>query len=239
MDLRNSSFLKESAALRALDLVCDGMWLGLGSGSTSARFVEALGVKVAAGLKVLCVPSSEDTRAQAEQLGIPLTTLDETPHLHLTIDGADEIDDQLRLIKGGGGALLREKIVATASDQMVVIADDSKLVRTLGRFPLPVEVVRFGFAATRRMVEAMAGQAGCEGPITQRSAKGGEPFLTDQGNFILDCSFGRIPEPEVLAYALKRVPGVVEHGLFLGVADMAIVATDSGVQLLQRTQSGE
>jgi ribose 5-phosphate isomerase A len=239
MDLRDSSFLKESAALRALDLVCDGMWLGLGSGSTAARFVEALGVKVAAGLKVLCVPTSETTRAQAERLGIPLTTLDDTPHLHLTVDGADEIDDQLRLIKGGGGALLREKIVATASDQMVVIADDSKLVRTLGRFPLPVEVVRFGFAATRRMVEAMAAQAGCEGPITQRLAKGGEPFLTDQGNFILDCSFGRIPEPEVLAYALKRVPGVVEHGLFLGVADMAIVATDSGVQLLQRTPSGE
>jgi ribose 5-phosphate isomerase A len=143
------------------------------------------------------------------------------------------------LIKGGGGALLREKIVATASDQMVVIADDSKLVRTLGAFPLPVEVVRFGFAATRRMVEAMAAQAGCKGPITQRLSKGGEPFLTDQGNFILDCAFGRIPEPEVLAFALKRVPGVVEHGLFLGVADMAIVATDGGVQILQRTPSGE
>ena len=170
------------------------------------------------------MPTSEATRAQAERLGIPLTTLDDTPHLHLTVDGADEIDDQLRLIKGGGGALLREKIVATASDQMVVIADDSKLVRTLGAFPLPVEVVRFGFAATRRMVEAMAAQAGCKGPITQRLAKGGEPFLTDQGNFILDCAFGRIPEPEVLAFALKRVPGVVEHGLFLGVADMAIVA---------------
>ena len=239
MDLRDFSFLKESAALRALDLVCDGMWLGLGTGSTASRFVEALGVKVAAGLKVLCVPTSEATREQAERLGIPLTTLDDTPHLHLTVDGADEIDDQLRLIKGGGGALLREKIVATASDQMVVIADDSKLVSTLGAFPLPVEVVRFGFAATRRMVEAMAAQAGCKGPIKQRVAKGSEPFLTDQGNFILDCAFGRIPEPEVLAYALKRVPGVVEHGLFLGVADMAIVATDSGVQLLQRTPSGE
>ena len=130
--------------MRALDLVCDGMWLGLGTGSTAAKFVEALGARVAAGLKVLCVPTSEATRAQAERLGIPLSTLDETPHLHLTVDGADEIDDQLRLIKGGGGALLREKIVATASDQMVVIADDSKLVATLGRFPLPVEVVRFG-----------------------------------------------------------------------------------------------
>jgi ribose 5-phosphate isomerase A len=231
--------LKESAARAALDLVTDGMRLGLGTGSTAARFVAALGEQVAKGLNVICVPTSEATRVQAEQLGIPLTTLDETPQLDLTVDGADEIDDQLRLIKGGGGALLREKIVATASDQMVVIADDSKLVRTLGAFPLPVEVVRFGFAATRRMVEAMAAQAGCEGPIAQRLGKGGEPFLTDQGNFILDCAFGRIPEPEVLAFALKRVPGVVEHGLFLGVADMAIVATDSGVQLLQRTPSGE
>jgi ribose 5-phosphate isomerase A len=239
MDLRDTSFLKESAALRALDLVCDGMWLGLGTGSTAARFVEALGVRVAAGLRVLCVPTSEATRAQAEALGIPLTTLDETPHLHLTVDGADEIDGELRLIKGGGGALLREKIVATASDQMVVIADESKMVDRLGRFPLPVEVTQFGFAATRRMVEAMAAQAGCHGPIKQRLSKGGEPFVTDQGNFILDCAFGRIPEPEVLAFALKRVPGVVEHGLFLGVADLAIVATSGGVQLLQRTPAGE
>src|SRR6478752_3058088 len=218
--LGDSSLLKESAALRALDLVCDGMWLGLGTGSTAARVVEALGVKVAAGLRVLCVPTSEATRAQAEALGIPLTTLDETPHLHLTVDGA-------------------EKIVATASDQMVVIADDRKLVKTLGRFPLPVEVVRFGFAATRRMVEAMAAQAGCKGEITQRLGKDGAPFLTDHGNFILDCAFGSIQEPEVLAFALKRVPGVVEHGLFLGVADLAIVATPDGVQLLQRTPSSE
>lgn len=230
----NAEDLKEAAALRALDLVCDGMWLGLGTGSTAAKFVEALGSRVAAGLKVLCVPTSEATRAQAERLGIPLTTLDEKPHLHLTIDGADEIDDQLRLIKGGGGALLREKIVATASDQMVVIADDSKLVTTLGQFPLPVEVVRFGLPATRRMVEAMAAQAGCEGEIRLREAKSGEPFSTDQGNFILDCAFGRIPEPEVLAFALKRVPGVVEHGLFLGVADLAIVAGSGGVRLLER-----
>ncbi len=223
---------KESAALRALDLVYDGMWLGLGTGSTAARFVEALGGRVAAGLKVLCVPTSEATRAQAERLRIPLTTLDETPRLHLTVDGADEIDDQLRLIKGGGGALLREKIVATASDQMAVIADGSKLVATLGRFPLPVEVVPFGFAATRRMVEAMASQAGCEGEIRLREGKSGEPFLTDQGNLILDCAFGRIAEPEVLAFALKRVPGVVEHGLFLGVADLAIIGSDEGVKVL-------
>ncbi|MGB6427843.1 MAG: ribose-5-phosphate isomerase RpiA, partial [Methyloceanibacter sp.] len=224
--------LKQAAAVRALDLVCDGMWLGLGTGSTAARFVEALGQKVASGLQVLCVPTSEATRAQAESLGIPLTTLDETPHLHLTVDGADEIDDQLRLIKGGGGALLREKIVATASDQMVVIADNSKLVPMLGKFPLPLEVVRFGFAATRRLVEAMAAQAGCEGEIRLRKTESGEPFISDQGNFILDCHFGSIPEPEVLGFALKRVPGVVEHGLFLGVADLAIVASKEGVTVL-------
>jgi ribose 5-phosphate isomerase A len=224
--------LKEAAALRALDLVRDGMWLGLGTGSTAAKFVEALGGRVAAGLKVLCVPTSEATRAQALRLGIPLSTLDETPHLHLTVDGADEIDDQLRLIKGGGGALLREKIVATASDQMVVIADDSKLVATLGQFPLPVEVVRFGLPATRRMVEAMAAQAGCEGDIRLREANSGEPFITDQGNLILDCAFGRIPEPEVLAFALKRVPGVAEHGLFLGVADLVIIGSTAGVEVL-------
>jgi ribose 5-phosphate isomerase A len=226
--------LKESAALRALELVHDGMWLGLGTGSTAAKFVEALGGRVAAGLNVLCVPTSEATRAQAERLGIPLTTLDETPHLHLTVDGADEIDDQLRLIKGGGGALLREKIVATASDQMVVIADGSKLVAMLGSFPLPVEVVPFGLAATRRLVEAVAAAAGCKGEIRLREGKGGEPFLTDQGNLLLDCAFGCIPEPEVLAFALSRVPGVVEHGLFLGVADLAIVAESGGVRVLRR-----
>jgi len=136
--------LKESAARAALDLVEDGMQLGLGSGSTAARFVDALGEKVTQGLRVVCVPTSELTRVQAEGLGIPLTSLDETPRLDLTVDGADEIDDQLRLIKGGGGALLREKIVATASDRMVVIADESKVVTMLGAYPLPVEVVRVG-----------------------------------------------------------------------------------------------
>src|SRR6187397_637239 len=138
------------------------MQLGLGSGSTAARFVDALGEKVTQGLRVVCVPTSELTRVQAEGLGIPLTSLDETPFLNLTVDGADEIDDQLRLIKGGGGALLREKIVATASERMIVISDASKLVATLGKFPLPVEVVRFGLAATRNMVEVLASDAGCQ-----------------------------------------------------------------------------
>jgi ribose 5-phosphate isomerase A len=231
--LKSDEFKKE-AARAALDLVEDGMRLGLGTGSTAARFVAALGERVAKGLRVLCVPSSEATRTQAEKLGIPLTTLDETPELDLTVDGADEIDDQLRLIKGGGGALLCEKIVATASDQMVVIADESKVVKTLGTFPLPVEVVRFGLLATMRLVEAIAVEAGCHGEIRLRPGIGDAPFVTDQGNLILDCAFGAIIEPEVLAFALKRVPGVVEHGLFLGLADLAIVAGGGGVKLLRR-----
>lgn len=227
--------LKESAARAALDLVEDGMRIGLGTGSTAARFVGALGERVAAGLRVVCVPSSEATRAQAERLGIPLTTLDETPQLDLTIDGADEIDDQLRMIKGGGGALLREKIVATASDRMVAIVDESKVVTSLGLFPLPVEVVRFGLMATMRLIEAIAAETGCHGAITLRPGDGDAPFVTDQGHLILDCAFGNIPEPEVLAFSLKRVPGVVEHGLFLGLADLAIVAGKGGVKAMRRS----
>ena len=226
--------LKESAARAALDLVKDGMRLGLGTGSTAARFVDALGARVAAGLKVLCVPTSETTRMQAERLGIPLSTLDETPELDLTVNGADEIDRELRLIKGGGGALLREKIVATASDRMVVIADESKVVDTLGAFPLPVEVVRFGLLATMRAIEAISAEAGCRGTVTLRPGTGDAPFVTDQGNLVVDCAFGTIPEPEVLAFALKRVPGVVEHGLFFGLADLAIVAGNGGVKALRR-----
>ena len=225
---------KARAAAMALDLVEDGMRLGLGTGSTAAYFVEGIGAKVAQGLKLICVPTSETTRLQAERLQIPLTTLDETPHLDLTVDGADELDDQLRLIKGGGGALLREKIVASASDRMVVIADRSKLVATLGKFPLPVEVVSFGLAATRALIEAMAQEAGCNGNITLRPDPSGRPFVTDQGNHVLDCAFGQIPEPDLLSFALKQVPGVVEHGLFLGIADAAIVAGPEGVQMMAR-----
>jgi len=232
--LARTDELKDNAARAALDLVTDGMRLGLGTGSTAARFVGALGERVAAGLNVVCVATSEATRARAEQLGIPLTTLDQTPQLDLTVDGADEIDCQLRMIKGGGGALLREKIVATASDMMVVVADDSKLVSTLGLFPLPVEVVRFGLMATMRLIEAIAAETGCHGAITLRPGPGDAPFVTDQGNLILDCAFGSIPEPEVLAFSLKRVPGVVEHGLFLGLADLAIVAGRDGVKALRR-----
>lgn len=225
---------KVQAARAAIDLVKPGMKLGLGTGSTAYHFVEAVGELVRNGLEVLCVPTSEATRSHAEKLRIPLSSLDETPQLDLTVDGADEIDDQLRLIKGGGGALLREKIVATASDRMVVIADESKMSETLGSHPLPVEVVRFGLRATTRLIEALAAEAGCEGEVRLRPGQGDLPFITDQGNLIVDCAFHTIPEPEVLAFALKRVPGVVEHGLFLGLADVAIVAGSGGVQVIRR-----
>lgn len=224
---------KLAAAERALLFVEKGMKLGLGTGSTAARFVEVLGREVKRGLDVLCVPTSEATRMQAAALAIPLTTLDDTPLLDLTIDGADELDGQLRLIKGGGGALLREKIVATASDRMIVIADASKRVTTLGAFPLPVEVVRFGVSATRNMIEMLAGDAGCEGEIRLRLGRDNQPFVTDGNNYIFDCAFGKIEDPESLDEALKFIPGVVENGLFLGIADAAVVAGADGVSVIE------
>jgi ribose 5-phosphate isomerase A len=223
---------KLAAAERALTFVESGMKLGLGTGSTAAKFVDLLGPKVRAGLDVVCVATSEATQAQAVALGIPMTTLEQAPFLDLTVDGADEIDGELRLIKGGGGALLREKIVATASGRMIVIADASKRVATLGAFPLPVEIVRFGLPATHNMVVALAADAGCEGEITLRKRADGTPFITDSGNFILDCAFGRIAEPEDLDEALKLIPGVVENGLFIGIADTAIIAGADGVDVL-------
>jgi ribose 5-phosphate isomerase A len=225
---------KQQAAERALAYLEDGMAVGLGTGSTAARFVDLVGQRVKDGLKLVCVPTSEATRIQAERLAIPLSTLDATPFLDLTVDGADELDAELRLIKGGGGALLREKIVATASERMIVIADASKRVGRLGKFPLPVEVVRFGLAATRNLIDVLAADAGCQGEITLRAQKSGQPFLTDSGNYILDCAFGLIDDPEALDIALKLVPGVVENGLFLGIADAAIVAGPDGVVVLER-----
>lgn len=225
---------KRQAAGHAVALVEDGMALGLGTGSTAAHFVELLGHRVNEGLRVVGVPTSDATRVQAERLGIPLIDLDRHPSLDLTVDGADEIDPQLRLIKGGGGALLYEKIVAMASARMVVIADYSKRVTTLGAFPLPVEIVRFGASATRNLVEALAAEAGCTGEIAPRMTPDGRPFVTDAGHFILDCAFGRIDRPEALDAALRLVPGVVESGLFLDIADAAIVAGPEGVAVLER-----
>lgn len=229
----NADIYKLQAAERALDFVTPGMKLGLGTGSTAAKFIDLLSIKVAAGFNVLCVPTSEATRAQAERLRIPLTTLDDYPELDLTVDGTDEIDSALRLIKGGGGALLREKIVAMASARMIVIADHSKRVDTLGAFPLPVEVVRFGLKATMKMIEDAAADVGCVGEmIIRHSAKTGEYFSTDGGNLIVDCAFGAIDEPESLSDVLEMIPGVVEHGLFIGVADTAVLAGPDGVQII-------
>jgi len=224
--------LKRQAAERALSYVKDGMRLGLGTGSTAAKFVDLLGAKVKEGLKVVCVPTSEATRIQAAALNIPLATLDQYPALDLTVDGADEIDEELRLIKGGGGALLREKIVAVASERLIVIADNSKLVEVLGRFPLPLEVVPFGLAATRQLVIDLAGDCGCEGEVKLRTGANGAPYVTDNGNHILDCAFGEIDDPEALDDALKLIPGVVESGLFLGIADVGIIAGPKGVEVL-------
>jgi ribose 5-phosphate isomerase A len=232
--LLNVDELKESAARAALDLVEDGMRLGLGTGSTAARFVAALGERVAKGLKVVCVPTSEATRAQAEALGIPLTTLDETPQLDLTVDGADEIAPDFTLIKGGGGALLREKIVAAASGQMVVIADESKWVGTLGRFPLPIEVLPFGLGATRRAIENATANLALPGAMTQRRGKDGHVFVTDGGHWILDAALGRIVDPGALALKLAAIPGVMGHGLFIGIARVAILAGPNGVRVIER-----
>ena len=218
--------LRRAAAARALDLVRPGMRLGLGTGSTAAAFVTLLGERVRAGLDVVGVPTSEATRAQAEREGIRLATLDEIPRLDLTIDGADEVDASLRLIKGGGAALLREKIVACASRRMVVIADAAKRVETLGAFPLPIEVNPFGLAATQIAVAAAIGRAGCTGGIRLRVGADGAPVTTDGGHRILDAHLGRIPDPEALSAALWAVPGVVEHGLFLGIAAAAILASE-------------
>jgi ribose 5-phosphate isomerase A len=234
----NADTWKGQAAERALAFLEDGMKLGLGTGSTAAKFVDLVGLRVKEGLKVLCVPTSEATRAQAERLGIPLTTLEDTHDLDLTVDGADELDGELRLIKGGGGALLREKIVALASRRMVVIADASKRVATLGKYPLPVEVDRFGVAATRRLVETLAADAGCRGEIELRLAQNGQPFVTDGSNYLLDCAFGRIDRPEALDQALKRIPGVVENGLFLDIASAAVIAGPDGVEVLERSRAG-
>lgn len=224
--------LKRAAAARALEAVFDGMKLGLGTGSTARHFVALLGERVRAGLDVVGVPTSEATRSQAEREGIRLSTLDEFPELDLTVDGADELDDALRLVKGGGGALLREKIVAAASTRMIVIADVSKRVATLGRFPLPIEVVPFGLEATRRSVARAIAAAGAAGELRLRSATDDSPFVTDGGHFILDAHLERIEAPEALAAALATIPGVVEHGLFLGLATGAVLAGEDGLVTL-------
>jgi ribose 5-phosphate isomerase A len=227
----NIDELKRQAAAHALEEVRDGMKLGLGTGSTAKHFVDLLGERVRAGLKVVGVPTSEATRIQAVECGVPLTTLDEVDRLDLTVDGADEIDPAFNLIKGGGGALLREKIVASASDRMIVIADDTKWVETLGRFPLPVEVIPFGLAATRRAIGQAFAETGNSGQMMVRKGKDGHVFVTDGGHWIVDAHLERISDAPRLAGLLTAIPGVVEHGLFIGLANMAVLAGAQGIRV--------
>ncbi|MBP0615899.1 ribose-5-phosphate isomerase RpiA [Jiella mangrovi] len=223
--------LKRAAGEAALSHVEDGMNLGIGTGTTTEAFIRLLADKVRDGLQVTGVATSERTERLCRELSIPMATLEELPKLDLTIDGADEIDQSLRLVKGGGGALLREKIVAVASRKMLVIADEAKLVETLGAFPLPIEINGFGMIATYLAIQEAVGELGLSCELILRR-RGPEPFITDSGHLILDASFGRIPDPHALSNALLKVPGVVEHGLFLGLADEALVATASGVRHL-------
>ena len=222
---------KRQAAAKALEFVRSGMRLGLGTGSTAKHFVDLLAERVRGGLDVIGVPTSAQTRKQAEALGIPLTTLDAEPVLDLTVDGADEIDSDLNLIKGGGGALLHEKIVARASKAMIVIADESKIVPILGRFPLPIEIVSFGIASTQRIIET---QCAFSAHCTLRHTPDGHAFVTDEGHCILDAALLRIERPMELAACLADIPGVVEHGLFIGMADLAIVSSVDGPRIIER-----
>ncbi len=219
---------KQAAARAAVALVEPGSIVGLGSGSTATHFVRFLGERVCKGLKIIGIPTSLKTRQLAEQLGIPLTTLDERQQIDIDIDGADEIDPQLNLIKGGGGALLREKIIASASRRFIVIGDSSKQVAHLGKFPLPVEVVPFAQALVAARMAALGAR------ISLRGGASGNPYVTDEGHCILDCTFGEIADPSALADKLRTIPGVVEHGLFIGMAEMALVGKNGTVIQLRR-----
>jgi ribose 5-phosphate isomerase A len=233
--MTDQTALKKAAAAKALDYVRDGMKLGLGSGSTAEMFVEMLAPRVRAGQKLLCVPTSERTAAFARKLGITLSGLDELAPLDITIDGADEADRNLDLIKGGGGMLLREKIVAASSKKMIVIADESKLVPRLGKFPLPVEVIEFGHKATAtRLAQAFAA-LGYENVPLRLRPKDGAPFKTDSGNLIYDCPLGAIQNAGKLAAAIQNVPGVVDHGLFTGIATTLLIAGPGEVEVIEKT----
>jgi ribose 5-phosphate isomerase A len=227
---------KTHASRQALDYVKDGMVLGLGSGSTAEIFIELLGIRVAAGLKVQGIPTSDQTAEAAREAGIELLTIEHADRIDLTVDGADEIGPNFALIKGGGGRLLREKIIANASDLMVVIADESKLVETLGAYPLPVEVDPFGFSITAKKVFDVLKNTGDTRPdVKLRQEKNStRPFITDGGHYILDCACGAIKNPAKTATQLCTVPGVVEHGLFIDLARVVIIGDDNGAQILER-----
>ena len=231
MDARE---MKIKAAEAALAHVEDGMRLGIGTGSTAEEFARLLAEKVAGGLRVEGVPTSERTARLCVELGVPLKSLDELPELDLTIDGADEVDSRLRLIKGGGGAHLQEKVVAAASDRMIVISDPGKRVTRLGAFPLPVEVLQFGWQASCRHVETMLADLGYAGVRIAERMAGEKPFVSDEGNFILDLHMGVITDPAALAMALNQIPGLVENGLFIDMSDLVIVGhTDGSTELIE------
>ncbi len=219
--------MKKSAALAVLPKIQNGMKVGLGTGSTANYFIHALAEKVNEGLQVQCVPTSEATAKLAQSLGLKLTTLEDHPFLDITVDGADEIDGDFRVIKGGGGALLIEKIVASSSKFMVVIADETKLVKKLGKFPLPVEIVGFGVKATAWKIERVYKSLGMEVDMNLRVANG-KAFRTDSGNCIIDCTVAALKEPEKLEYGLNNLPGVVNNGLFIGICGVAYIARANG-----------
>jgi ribose 5-phosphate isomerase A len=219
---------KEAAARASLRFVKDGQVVGLGTGSTAAYFIQLLGEQVKNGLRIRGIPSSDRSREQAVSLGIPIITLDDCQQIDVTVDGADEVDPQLRLIKGGGGALLREKIVASATQQLVIVADATKSVPVLGKFPLPVEVIKFAKALVKKKIEALGAT------VELRMNADGKPFLTDENNYILDCHFGKIRGADGLANKLSDMPGVVEHGLFIGMASVVLIAKGSEITELRR-----
>src|SRR6202012_5050280 len=232
--MTDQNALKRAVAAKALDYVVDGMKLGLGSGTTAEIFLELLAPRIRGGMKLLCVPTSERTAAAARKLGITLAALDDLAPLDLTIDGADEADRNLDLIKGGGGMLLREKIVAASSKKMLVIADETKLVPRLGKFPLPVEVIEFGHKTTvARLVKALEALGHVQPQLRLRQREN-EPFKTDNGNLIYDCHLGAIQNAARLGSAIHAVPGVVEHGLFVGIATMLLVATPGEVEVINK-----
>ncbi len=231
----SADIAKINAAAAALDFVEDGMLLGLGTGSTAAHFVRLLGERVKKGLKVRGVPTSEATDRLAREVGVPLAPIDRVGALDLAVDGADEVDGQFRLIKGGGAALLREKIIAGAAKHFVVIADESKMVEMLGAFPLPVEVTPFGFTLTATRIYAALKLTGCKGAeASLRESAPNTPVVTDGGNYIIDCSCLAIPQPEALADALKRITGVVDHGLFIGMARTVIIGKAKGAEVREK-----
>jgi ribose 5-phosphate isomerase A len=219
---------KEAAARASLAFVKDGMVVGLGTGSTAAYFIKLLAEQVKQGMRVRGIPTSIHSEQLAKSLGIPVITLDDCQEIAVTVDGADEVDPQLRLIKGGGGAMLREKIVASATKQQIIVADASKQVQRLGKFPVPVEVIRFAEALVKKKITELGAQ------VSVRVGSDGKPFVTDEDHHILDCRFGEIPDADALARKLSDMPGIVEHGLFIGMASVVLFARGNEIVELRR-----